>query len=84
MSYSQQWHVRLMILIEFCCNVKAKLRMVAAERDFVVREMRDMAEQCQSVAEEFQSMADYSEKLVKEINKVEYIVCFVLLVIGSY
>ena len=44
--------------------------MVAAERDFVVREMRDMAEQCQSVAEEFQSMADYSEKLVQEISEV--------------
>lgn len=44
--------------------------MVAAERDFAVREMREMAEQCQSVAEEFQSMADYSEKLVKEISEV--------------
>lgn len=50
--------------------LKAKLWTVAAERDFAVREMRDMAEQCQSVAEEFQSMADYSEKLVKEISEV--------------
>lgn len=46
------------------------MRSVAAERDFVVREMREMAEQCQSVAEEFQSMADYSERLVKEISEV--------------
>ena len=45
--------------------------MVAAERDFAVREMREMAEQCQTVAEEFQSMADYSEGLVKEINEVD-------------
>ena len=44
---------------------------MAAERDFAVREMREMAEQCQTVAEEFQSMADYSEGLVKEINEVE-------------
>ena len=44
--------------------------MVAAERDFAVREMREMAEQCQSVAEEFQSMADDSERLVKEISEV--------------
>lgn len=50
-----------------------KLQMVGAERDFAVREMKDMAEQCQSVAEEFQSMADYSEQLVKEINKVDNI-----------
>ena len=47
-----------------------KLRSVAAERDFVVGEMREMAEQCQLVAEEFQSMADYSEKLVQEISMV--------------
>ena len=47
-----------------------KLRSVAAERDFIVGEMKEMAEQCQSVAEEFQSMADYSEKLVQEISMV--------------
>lgn len=47
-----------------------KLRVLAAERDFAVGEMKEMAEQCQSIAEEFQSMADYSEKLVKDISEV--------------
>lgn len=58
------------MMARFINFVQAKLRTVAAERDFAVREMREMAEQCQSVAEEFQSMADYSEKLVKEISEV--------------
>lgn len=54
----------------FCVSLQATLKVVAAERDFAISEMKEMAEQCQGVAEEFQLLADQHDQLQKEIVQV--------------
>jgi hypothetical protein len=50
---------------------KAKLSVVAAERDGAVREMRHMAEQCQRVAGEFDAMAQHCDLLMRENKRYQ-------------
>lgn len=44
--------------------------MLAAERDFAVREMRAMADHCQTVAAEFESLAKHCETLKQQLEEV--------------
>ena len=50
--------------------LQAKLSVVAAERDSAVREMRQMAEQCQRVAGEFDAMAQHCDLLERDNKRV--------------
>ena len=57
----------------FIFAYQATLRTVAAERDFAISEMKEMAEQCQGIVEEFQLLADQHDQLQKEVIRVRHI-----------